>query len=252
MSTRTKVMTGILITAAAVSLYVMEVARTTHHRTPSSRPRQALGQRIRHRPHRRAKTMTGPSQPPSPTLAASFQIATHQAAPSDLEVLAVPWAHQTWAIDPIGLTSTHTPNPTLWFGEKTGSGPWQWIPSTLPGALSAKLPKPIVAALQWAWDLNQGQAGPTLGGPVQWSAITGHVGMPRGWTLQALPAADSPLGRATIVMTVWAKSYTGTYVGYYGVETVWDATNAATGLRGLMGLETASGRLAAIVHHVTP
>lgn len=182
----------------------------------------------------------------SATLAVSFQQATHHAAPPNLETVAVPWVDQSWAIDPIGITSTQNPNPTLWFGEKTGTGPWQWIPSTLPGALNPDLPKPIYRALQLAWDLDQGQAGPTLAGSIQWSAITGHVGMPAGWTMQALSMVDSPLGRPTITLTVWMPSFTGSFTGYYGVATAWDVANAVTGDHGLMGLEAHPGPMTAI------
>lgn len=251
MPTRTKILTGVLLTAAAAGLSVGLTARGDHHLTPPSQSRPASGPRARGRDHRPAKRSTGQSHPRSTTLAESFRIATHQAAPRDLETVAVPCAHQTWAIDPIGMTSAQDPNPTLWFGEQTGAGPWHWTPSTLPGALSMQLPKPIDAALQWAWDLNQGQAGPDLGGPVQWSAITGHVGMPQGWTLQTLSAADSPLGRPTMTLTVWMPSFTGSFTGYYGVETAWDTTNAATGTHGLLGLDAAPGPLAHIVRHNT-
>ncbi len=247
MRTSTKILTGVLVTAAAAGLYVGLIALKGHPQTVPSHHTQASGQRVPDRHHRPSKPTTGQSQPRSTTLAASFQTATHQAAPRDLETVAVSWANQTWAIDPIGMTTAQDPNPTLWFGEKTGAGPWHWIPSTLPGALSARLPKPMDAALQWAWDLNQGQLGPDLGGPVQWSAITGHVGMPQGWTVQRMPATASPLGKATITVTVWAPSYTGTFSGFYGVETAWDTTNAATGTHGLLGLDPAPGPMTHIV-----
>ena len=245
MSTKTKVLSGVLITAVAAGLYVGLIARMGHHQTPPLHPKLASGPRARHQ--RPSPSTSGHSRSHTTTLAVSFRAATHQTAPSNLETLAVPWANQTWAIDPIGITSAKNPNPTLWFGEKTGAGPWHWIPSTLPGALSTQLPKPIDAALQWAWDLNQGQAGPDLGGPVQWSAITGHVGVPQGWTLQTLSAADSPLGRPTMTLTVWMLSFTGSFTGYYGVATAWDATNAATGTHGLLGLDAAPGPLTHIV-----
>ena len=172
--------------------------------------------------------------------------------PSNLETFTVPWTNQTWAIDPIGITMAANPNPMLWFGKRVGTGPWRWIPSTLPGALNPALPKPIDAALQLAWDLNQGQAGPNLGGPVQWSAITGHVGMPAGWTMHGLSAADSPLGQPTIVLTIWMRSFTGSFPGFYGVATAWDATNAFTGHHGLLGLEAIPGPLRTIAHTMAP
>lgn len=250
MSTRTKVLGGVLITAATAGLVAL-IALKGHPQTLPSPHAQASGQRVPGRHHRPSKPTKGQSQPRSTTMAASFQTATHQAAPRDLETVAVPWAHQTWAIDPIGITNAQDPNPTLWFGEKTGAGPWHWIPSTLPGALSTQLPKPIDAALQWAWDLNQGQTGPDLGGPVQWSAITGHVSMPQGWIMQSLSAAASPLGKPTILVTVWVQSYTGTFSGFYGVDTAWDTTNAAVGAHGLLGLHAAPGPLTHIVRNNT-
>ncbi len=249
MPTSTKILTGALVAAAAAGLYVGLIARGGHHQTLPAHHAQASGQRVPDRHPQPSQSTSGESRSQPTTMAVSFRRAAHQAAPSDLETLAVPWANQTWAIDPIGLTSAKNPNPTLWFGKKTGAGPWQWIPSTLPGALSAQLPKPISAALQWAWDLNQGQVGPDLGGPVQWSAITGHVGMPQGWTVQMLSAANSPLGRPTLTLTVWMQSFTGSFTGYYGVATAWDTTNAATGIHGLLGLDAAPGPLTHIVHN---
>ncbi|AUW92638.1 hypothetical protein BXT84_00615 [Sulfobacillus thermotolerans] len=132
---------------------------------------------------------------------------------------------QTWAFATEAAHSAST-GYTLWFGEQdTPHGPWAWIPSTLPGALSSKLPPAVYSALQWAWDLNQGQPGPTLFGTVSWNGITGHVGLPEGWT------AQESEGQLTI--TTWAPSYTGTYAGFYGVQSAWHANTMAAGKRGL-------------------
>lgn len=104
---------------------------------------------------------------------------------------------------------------TLWFGERTGSGPWTWIPSTLPGALSHRLPPAVYSTLQWAYDLHEGQPlEGSLLGTVSWDAITGHVGEPEAWVAGA---SSLPHGQM-LVITVWEKSYTGSYSGYYGVQ----------------------------------
>ncbi len=132
---------------------------------------------------------------------------------------------QKWAFATLAAKGVST-GYTLWFGEQdTPRGPWAWIPSTLPGALSSKLPPAVYSALQWAWDLNQGQSGPTLFGTVSWSGVTGHVGMPEGWT------AQESYGSLTI--TVWEPSYTGIYSGYYGVQSAWYPSTIAAGKTGL-------------------
>lgn len=132
---------------------------------------------------------------------------------------------QTWAFATKAAKGAST-GYTLWFGEQDAPhGPWTWIPSTLPGALSSKLPPAVYSALQWAWDLNQGQPGPALLGAVSWAAVTGHVGIPEGWT------AQESYGQLTI--TTWAPSYTGTYSGYYGVQSAWYAGTIAAGQSGL-------------------
>lgn len=219
-----------------------EATRPTHSRASDFNPRHAQ--------HPIAQShLHAPAQTAAATLAASFRAATHQPVPNDMETVTVPWAlNQTWAIDPNGITSSGHPNPILWFGEQTGSQPWRWIPSTLPGALNPNLPKPVYDSLQLAWDLTQGTAGPTLSGSIQWASVTGHVGLPAGWTLQPLTGLLSPLGHATIQLTVWEPSYTGTFSGFYGVNTLWDAHNAPTGTHGLAGLMAAPGPLTAIAH----
>lgn len=243
---------GSFIVAAAAAGALRYALKGNHH-SQGAHPHQAQAQGTI--PQHKSRPRPGsPSQPTTTraavTLAASFQHATHQPVPSDLEAVAVPWApNQTWAIDPTGITSADNPNPTLWFGEKSGAGPWHWIPSTLPGALNPNLPKPVYQALQLAWDLNQGQPGPNQGGAIQWSAITGHVGMPVGWTMHALSAADSPFGQPAITLLVWMRSYTGTFSGFYGINTLWDVQNAATGRRGLASLTAAPGPLTVIARN---
>ncbi len=244
---------GGLIMAAAATGAVRYALKGDHHPQGSyPHQAQALGTIPQHKPrHHPLSSSQLTTERAAATLAASFQHATHQPVPSDLEAVTVPWApNQTWAIDPIGITNTQNPNPTLWFGEKTGAGPWRWIPSTLPGALNPDLPKPIYRALQLAWDLNQGQPGPNVGGSIQWSAITGHVGMPAGWTMHIVAAADSPIGEPTIALIVWMRSYTGTFSGFYGLNTLWDVQNAASGRHDLAGLTAAPGPMTAIARNI--
>nr|WP_172684505.1 hypothetical protein [Sulfobacillus thermotolerans] len=138
----------------------------------------------------------------------------------------VPWqTGATWAVVPEAVKKT------LWFGEqKTPGGPWTWIPSTLPGALSPQLPRPIYQALAWAYDLHVGQSGPNLGGTVSWNTITGQVGDPAGWTLDSF---SSPHGHAALTLTVWEPSETGVFTGLYGMISTWTAQNATTGTQAL-------------------
>lgn len=179
--------------------------------------------------------------------AASFTRATGQRPALPLEVVTLPWDPQTqWAVEPALTHVGGNAQGTLWFGERTGPGPWRWIPSTLPGALDPGLPKPVSQALQWAFDLEQGEPGPQLLGRIQWAAITGHVGLPEGWTLTAAPAQASPLAAPSVLITVWEPSYTGVFSGVYGVETAWDAANAGTGQHGLAGLVAAPSLDAAL------
>ncbi len=115
---------------------------------------------------------------------------------------------------------------TLWFGmESTKAGPWTWIPSTLPGALSSQLPPAVHSALLWAYDLEQGQSGPTLYGTVSWNSITGLVGEPQGWTAQE--------SGGSLMLTVWMPSFYGSFHGFYGVETDWYPSTIASGQQGL-------------------
>ncbi|MCY0886416.1 MAG: hypothetical protein OWV35_11170 [Firmicutes bacterium] len=206
-------------------------ARTHHTRSEAKAPPASLPSDVR--------------RGPATSAAASLAGVLHRPLPAPLETVPAPGAPATtWALEPIGLTAPGDPNPTLWFGVRTGPGPWQWIPSTLPGALSPALPKPIYVALQLAWDLQQGQAGPPVNGPVPWDAIAGHVGLPAGWALRPVPAALSPFGQPTVQLIVWSPSETGIFSGYYGLETLWDAANARTGNHALAALLAAPGPLA--------
>lgn len=209
--------------------------------------------RLTRRPGRTHRSSAPPAPPvPFAGLHRSFAAATGLPASTALEVVTLPWnLSRAWAVDPVGVHRSPTPT-TLWFGERTGTGPWQWIPSRLPGGLSPRLPVAVRDALARAYDLSQGQPGPTLPGAIQWQALAGHVGLPVGWTLQVLPADASPLAQPSVALTVWQASYTGTYNGFYGLDTVWDGQNAGTGRHGVAGFQAAPGPMTAIAARSTP
>lgn len=145
---------------------------------------------------------------------------------------------QTWAFSTEAAKGAST-GYTLWFGEQdTPTGPWTWIPSTLPGALSSQLPPAVHSALQWAYDLHAGQTGPTLLGTVSWNAIKGLVGEPAGWTVQE--------SNGQLTLTVWEPSYTGTFTGYYGVQSAWYPSTIRAGQSGLSMIIAHPGPMALI------
>ncbi len=224
----------------------------THHpQTPQATPK--VGKKPT---HTSAPIPTSYPVPPqagqaSGSVTTSFQAITHRAPPVPLEVASVPWQSGThWAIEPVGMTMDGNANPTLWFGEQASGGVWHWIPSTLPGALNAHLPIPIRQALQLGWDLSQRQPGPhTAVGNISWSAITGHVGKPGGWTMVPIPATASPSGSASIGLTIWQHSFTGVFSGFYGLETIWNRHNAATGTHDFEGFIATPGPMTTIAQH---
>ena len=168
------------------------------------------------------------------SLAASFQARVHQALPSGVSPVAVPWQQQTtWVFVPQAIQGQ------LWFASRQGSGSWHWVSEDLPGVLSSQFPQPVYDTLQWADDLHANEPGPNLPGAVQWSVITGRVGEPVGWTTQMLAADQSPVGQKALELTVWMPSETGVFTGYYGIETLWDAQNAHTGQGALLMLVAA-------------
>lgn len=196
------------------------------------------------RPHTTQQTPTpqSPAPPPLPaspilpqngtapgSALTSYEAISHNPAPpvtNPILTEPVPWQKgATWAVVPEAVKKT------LWFGEqKTPGGPWTWIPSTLPGALSHQLPPPVYQALVWAYDLHAGQSGPALGGTVSWDAIKGQVGEPAGWTLGGF---SFPHGKTELTLTVWEPSYTGVFTGLYGMISTWNAQNATTGTQAL-------------------
>jgi len=209
--------------------------------------------RFTRRPGRTHSSAPPASPAPFAGLHRTFAVATGLPASTALEVARLPWdPARVWAVDPVGVRGSPDPT-TLWFGGRTGTGPWQWIPSRLPGALSPRLPAAVRDALARAYDVSQGQPGPTLPGAIQWPALAGHVGLPAGWTLQVLPAdASSPLAHPSVALTIWQASYTGTYSGFYGLDTVWDQQNARSGAHGLVGFQADPGPMAAIAARATP
>lgn len=249
MNTPKKILIGagiVMVGAVAViaasptprTLPVKKVSHIIQRKTPQ---RKAPPKAPRKTP---AKIVRVPHSPQTPVIPSAGQnsVATAQASlaalvqkekvttptgPIDIVAnLAQPT--QKWAFATLAAKGAST-GYTLWFGEQnTPNGPWTWIPSTLPGALSPKLPPAVYAALQWAWDLNQGQTGPMLLGTVSWSTITGHVGMPEAWTAQE--------SNGQLTLTVWEPSETGIYSGYYGVESAWYADTIAAGKSGLTAI----------------
>jgi hypothetical protein len=117
------------------------------------------------------------------------------------------------------------------------------------GALNAALPKPVNDAFSLAYDLNQREPGPETLGPIQWAALVGEVGLPVGWTLEVVPAQDSPLAAQSVVLTVWVPLYTRTFNGLYGLKTAWDAKNAPSGQHGFAGFVASPGPIAAVAQH---
>nr|AEP14359.1 hypothetical protein [Sulfobacillus thermotolerans] len=217
-----------------------------HSRSTPTRAARGIPHSTTHKPMARntmktaaAPPLTASSSPPVPVLPprgaargsaiTSYEVISHNAAPpvtNPILTAPVPWqTGATWAVVPEAVKKT------LWFGEqKTPGGPWTWIPSTLPGALSPQLPRPIYQALAWAYDLHVGQSGPNLGGTVSWNTITGQVGDPAGWTLDSF---SSPHGHAALTLTVWEPSETGVFTGLYGMISTWTAQNATTGTQAL-------------------
>ena len=142
---------------------------------------------------------------------------------------------------------------TLWFGEKTGSAAWRWIPTTLPGVPSGKLPAPIAQSLTMAYSLHLGESGPAgTVGTISWQGIQGQVTSPDAWTLSITGTNSSPLFAPTVGVVVFQKSLTGAFTGYYGMEAAYDHQNAAKGLHSLAGFVSRTGSLTAIVQTPPP
>ncbi|NMP23996.1 hypothetical protein [Sulfobacillus harzensis] len=226
-----------------------------HHQKPKAPPP----------PKTKAPTKPKPKAPPIPknaptipvsgsaagSVTASFTAVTHKAPPVALQVVTLPWAKDTqWAVEPLGMSMNGEPStsPTLWFGEKTGSGRWYWIPTTLPGEPPSALPPAIRESIIMAYSLHLGESGPTdTVGNITWAGLQGKVADPEGWTLSTAPANASPLFQPTVGLTLFQQSYTGQFSGYYGLEAAFDAHNAPAGLHGLVGFVSRMGSLNTIV-----
>lgn len=186
------------------------------------------------------------------SMLAAYQAISHNPAPSvPIQTVLDPAnSRETWALVPVGIQEPRNTTTTLWFGvQRTPHGPWQWIPSTLPAMLSSALPLPAHQALQLAFDWHDGQTGPdNLPGHVSWSALTGLVTEPVGWSMETLSAQDSPLATATVQITVFQAPYGGPFHGLYGMVTDWDAHNTPTGTHALDGIWTTTEPLSHAVH----
>lgn len=238
------------LAAGGVAMAGIGITIATSRTQPTSpRPQHKVQEQQQHKQHK-----TSASQKPKPTKKPSFTppattpvipstgqsaTATAQASlgvvtakegvtmpagPIDIVAnLANPSQHWAFAAEAAKGTST---GYTLWFGEQNiPHGPWTWIPSTLPGALSHQLPPAVYSTLQWAFDLHQGQPGPTLYGTVAWNAITGQVGEPEAWV-----ASESD---GSLTITVWEPSFYGDFHGYYGIQSGWYPSTIAAGQQGL-------------------
>lgn len=231
--------TAALVVGGAVLVRAMTAAPAAARPSPSGQ-RVATRTRAPSSKVPKTKTTTPPPTRQPASEAASFAAATGLPAGTALETVTPPWAPTTtWAIDPQGVRQPGWPM-ALWFGSRTGSGSWRWIKSQLPGALARTYPVPVYKALAEAYDLHEGQFGPSnLGGTISWQSLQGRVGEPLGWTLQALPTQGSPLFAPTVEITVWMQSQTGLYNGLYGLQTVWDAANESTGRHDIIGFQAA-------------
>ncbi len=222
-----------------------------HQRRPKSQTHP------KHTPTPKTKAPTIPTQAPtiptsgsgSGSATASFQSVVGQAPPLPLQVVTLPWQKGTqWAVEPLGMKMHGNSLTTLWFGDRTSTGKWHWIPTTLPGVPSTKLPPAIRESLIMAYSLHLGDPGPAQSiGNINWQGLQGHVANPTGWTLITASANSSPLFAPSVGVTLFQKSYTGSFSGHYGMETAFDAQNAPTGLHGLVGWVARTGPLSRII-----
>lgn len=180
---------------------------------------------------------------------ASFKAIVGQAPSIPLQIVTPPWAKDTqWVVEPLGMKMNGNALYTLWFGDRTGSGPWHWYPATLPGEPPSAMPPAIRESLIMAYSLHLGDNGPSdTPGGITWQGLQGKVSEPEGWDLEVLPAAQSPLSQPSVGLTLYQQSFTGMFDGYYGTQAVFDAQNATNGLHGLAGFIARPGSLASIV-----
>lgn len=263
MNTRYWVIGGVIVVAGGAILMMtnqshhVSASGAVHHKEPKPPTRAASSTKPPAKPTPQVPSIPkhAPTIPTSGTASgsatASFQSVVGQTPPAPLQLVSLPWAKGTqWAVEPLGMSMNGEPStsPTLWFGERTGTGPWHWIPTTLPGQPSRHLPAPIRESLLMAYSLHEGMSGPTnTVGNITWQGLQNKVGVPVGWTLESVPATDSPLFQSTVGVVLFQPSYTGVFTGYYGLEAAFDAQNASTGLHGLVGFVSRTGSLATIV-----
>lgn len=243
--------------AAGLALWALRPPARPHPTATPHPARRTQSPSPSTRSHSSQQGQKGKGKPPVPALpqvgraagtaTASFAVVAHAPPAVPIQRGTAFTGAGTWAVAPMGTTTTGTPgHPTLWAGVRTAAG-WRWIPTTLPGAIPAALPTPFRDALQWAYDLHAGQAGPQLVGPIPWSAVAGQVGEPVGWTLTPETENTSILGQPGFLLTVWLPSEQYPHV-YDGLETVWDAQNARDGAAALWQIVPASGSLTTILH----
>ena len=249
---------GIILVATNPSPRSTASVPTHHHH----KPRPKSQPHSKHTPTPKSKAPPIPKKSPtvptsgsgSGSVTASFTHVVGQAPPLPLQVVTLPWQKGTqWAVEPLGVKMHGNSLTTLWFGDRTGTGPWQWIPTTLPGVPSSKLPPAIRESLTMAYSLHLGDSGPSQSiGNINWQGLQGHVADPTGWTLTTAGANSSPLFKPSVGITLFQKSYTGSFSGYYGMETAFDAQNASNGLHGLVGWVARTGHLSTIVKTPPP
>lgn len=174
--------------------------------------------------------MSFPSSGSTATAAFAALWTAHKETPPTLaapiQTAAVPWkSGTTWALVPIGLPDPSAGGPILWFGEFSSSGHWTWIPVDVAGAIPTNLPLPVRQTLQWADDLALDVPGPAnLLGPNAWSAVTGQVQLPVGWSIQTQ--------RNAVNVWVWDPSTKYSPL-YFAPQGQWSAQNQATGHQAL-------------------
>ena len=264
MRTRYWIAGGVVVVGGMAIL----VSTNQSHRVTAPVPIHHHKLRPKSQPHSKhtapPKTKAPPIPKKSPTIptsgtgsgsaTASFQSVVGQKPPAPLQVISLPWQKGTqWAVEPLGMKMHGNALNTLWFGQKVGTGKWQWIPTTLPGVPSSKLPLAIRESLIMAYSLHLGESGPTnTVGNIDWAGLQGHVANPTAWTLTTASANSSPLFAPSVGVTLFQKSYTGAFSGYYGMETAFDAQNASNGLHGLVGWVARTGRLTTVVKTAPP
>lgn len=160
--------------------------------------------------------------------------------PVAIETASVPWLPSTtWAVVPEGIPDPANSGRILWFGESTTPDHWLWIPSDTANPPNPKLPVAMADTLQWADDLALNVQGPSgLGGMHPWSAVTGTVTLPQGWSFVSYDGS--------VNAWVWDPS-THYSPLYYAPWTIWSKSNATNGDHALNQILASSKPLAQTV-----